>query len=133
IATVVHDLLADETGTNRFGKTLVLTGDAQPAPVHALVHVINQALGNAGRTVIYTAPLELRPVDEIAQITELVRDCEQGRVDTLLILGGNPAFDAPVDLEFARHLQKVPLRFHLGLYQDETAVLCDWHMPEVHY
>src|SRR5262249_29914001 len=30
-------------------------------------------------------------------------------------------------------LQKVPLRFHLSLYQDETSRQCQWHLPEAHY
>ena len=56
-----------------------------------------------------------------------------GRIETLLILGGNPVFNAPADLEFAEQLQRVPLRVHLGLYQDETAAECDWHLPESHF
>src|SRR5258708_35111676 len=51
----------------------------------------------------------------------------------VVILGGNPVYMAPADLKFAEHLAKVPLRIHLGLHQDETAVLCDWHIPEAHY
>ena len=54
-------------------------------------------------------------------------------VEMLVILGGNPVYTAPADLKFADHLAKVPLRIHLGLYQDETAALCDWHIPEAHY
>jgi anaerobic selenocysteine-containing dehydrogenase len=27
----------------------------------------------------------------------------------------------------------VKLRVHLGLYEDETAELCHWHIPEAHY
>ena len=55
------------------------------------------------------------------------------RVDFLLILGGNPVFTAPADLQFAAALQKVALRAHLGLYEDETAELCQWHVPEAHF
>src|SRR5437870_8616952 len=53
----------------------------------------------------------------------------------LLILGGNPAYDAPADLAFADALKntKIPLRMHLGLHQNETAELCQWHINEAHY
>ena len=56
-----------------------------------------------------------------------------GTVDFLLILGGNPVYTAPADLEFGAALQKVALRAHVGLYEDETAELCQWHVPEAHF
>ena len=61
--------------------------------------------------------------------------CARGKVDMLIILGGNPAYDAPADLEFADALKNtsIPLRVHLGLYQNETAELCQWHVNEAHY
>jgi len=62
-----------------------------------------------------------------------VRDIEAGQVDMLVILGGNPVYTAPADLNFAESLKKVRLRVHLGLYEDETAELCQWHVPEAHY
>ncbi|HEY7426874.1 MAG TPA: TAT-variant-translocated molybdopterin oxidoreductase [Gemmataceae bacterium] len=115
------------------GKCLVLAGDGQPASLHALVHAVNRKLKNIGQTVLYTQPIEAKPVDHNRQIAELVEDMAARRVKMLVILGSNPVYTAPVDLQFAEQLAKVPLRVHLGLYQDETAVLCDWHVPEAHY
>src|SRR5213075_1297304 len=62
-------------------------------------------------------------------------DMRAGKVDLLVILGGNPVFDAPANLGFADALKNsnIPLRVHLGLYQDETAELCHWHVSEAHY
>ena len=51
----------------------------------------------------------------------------------LVILGGNPVFTAPADLGFADALAKVTTRVHLGLYHDETAEHCHWHVPEAHF
>lgn len=115
------------------GKCLVLTGDSQPASLHALVHAINHTLKNVGKTVRYTDPIDAVPVDHNRQIEELVKDMAERRVKMLVVLGVNPVYTAPVDLQFADHLKNVPLRMHLGLYQDETAALCDWHIPETHY
>ena len=42
-------------------------------------------------------------------------------------------YDAPADLEFEKNLGRVPQRVHLGLYPDETAALCDWHLPQAHF
>src|SRR5205085_11960943 len=54
-------------------------------------------------------------------------------VDMLLILGGNPVYDAPADTGFAQNFTYVPFRVHLGHHFNETAELCHWHVPEAHY
>src|SRR5262249_57131149 len=56
-----------------------------------------------------------------------------GKVDLLVIVGGNPVYTAPADLEFADALGKVRLRAHLSQHHDETSDLCHWHIPEAHY
>src|SRR5262249_43832912 len=66
-------------------------------------------------------------------LRELVDDMNAGRVEMLVMLGGNPVYTAPADFGFAERLRKVPLRVHLSLYQDETSRLCQWHLPETHY
>jgi molybdopterin-containing oxidoreductase family iron-sulfur binding subunit len=115
------------------GTSLVIAGDQQHGGVHALAHAMNQALGNAGKTVYYTDPLEANPVDEMASLRELVEDMKSGKVDTLVILGANPVYSAPADFEFARRFLGVRLRIRLGLYDDETSELCHWHVPEAHF
>ena len=115
------------------GASLVIAGAHQPAPVHALAHAMNQALGNVGKTLVYTQPIEGNPVNPLDSLKQLVAEMNSGQVDTLLILGGNPIYDAPVDLDFASALKKVKFRAHLSLYDDETSELCQWHVPEAHF
>jgi molybdopterin-containing oxidoreductase family iron-sulfur binding subunit len=115
------------------GTSAVIAGDRQPAVVHALARAINDALGNTNVTVTYTAPIATSPADGTASLAALVAEMRAGKVDALFILGGNPVFTAPADLAFADALGKVANRFHLGLYDDETAELCHWHIPEAHY
>ncbi len=115
------------------GASIVIAGEYQPAGVHALAHGINQALGNVGKTVMYTDPVEAHPVDEVASLTELVNDMRGGAVETLLILGGNPVYDAPGELNFLQEFKKVKTRVHLGLYSNETGAWCHWHVPGTHY
>lgn len=115
------------------GSTVVLAGDQQPPIVHALAHAMNQALGNVGNTVIYTDSIEASPVDQLQSLRELVTDINAGEVHTLLIVGANPIYNAPADFKFAEALLKVNQRIHLSLYEDETAELCHWHVPETHY
>src|SRR5207248_8814082 len=100
---------------------------------HALAHTMNAALGNAGRTVVYTDPVEAEPVDQLESLRDLADDMRAGRVDALVILGGNPVYTAPVDLQFADAMNSVPFRVHLSLYDDETSALCHWQIPEAHF
>jgi molybdopterin-containing oxidoreductase family iron-sulfur binding subunit len=115
------------------GSSLVMAGDAQPARVHALAHLINTALDNNGRTVDYTDVVEVRSTDDMQSVRDLAADMERGLVDLLIIAGGDPVFTAPRDIAFAERLSHVKLRVHLGLYEDETSALCHWHVPEAHY
>src|SRR5262249_41791679 len=128
------DELSRELRAHR-GSSVVIAGDHQPPLVHGLAHAINQALGNFGRTVFRTDPVNANPVNQTDSLKELVGDMRGGKVDLLIILGGNPAYDSPVDLGFADAMwtTKIPLRVHLGLYQDETAQLCHWHINQTHY
>ena len=111
---------------------MVIPGDQQPPVVHALAHAINEALGSVGKTVIYTDSLEMHPVDEVASLRQLVNDMRAGQVDTLLILGGNPAYDAPADLDFAGAVSSVKTVLHVSQHANETSALCNWHVPERH-
>jgi len=115
------------------GACLVIAGEQQPPLVHALAHAMNASLGNLGKTVFYTDPIEANPVDQTASLQDLVNDLNSGAVDLLLILGGNPAFNAPVDFGMADAIRKAGLRAHLSLYEDETSAACQWHLPETHY
>jgi molybdopterin-containing oxidoreductase family iron-sulfur binding subunit len=114
------------------GSSIVIAGDEQAPEIHALAAAINSALGNIGKTVVYTEPVETDPVDQLAQIKELAADLDAGSVDLLLIVGGNPAYNAPADLDLKNKISKAKVRARIGLYEDETADLCQWHVGEAH-
>jgi molybdopterin-containing oxidoreductase family iron-sulfur binding subunit len=124
---VAQDLLRNK------GASVVIAGDHQPPLVHALAHVMNSHLGNVGKTVFYTDPIEANPVDQLASLQDLVKDLDAGAVDLLLILGGNPVFNAPVELGLRDRIKKAALSVHLSLYEDETSTVCQWTLPETHY
>ena len=126
-AAVAKDLQAHR------GTSLVIAGDAQPPVVHALAHAMNQALGNVGHTVVYTQTAEVEPVDQVESLRTLTADMTAGKVDLLLILGGNPVYTAPVDLNFSAALDKVLTRVYLAEFNDETAERCQWQIPAAHF
>jgi molybdopterin-containing oxidoreductase family iron-sulfur binding subunit len=126
-AAVARDLQAHR------GSSLVLAGDAQPALVHALAHAMNASLGNIGATVVYTRPAEIEPVDHLQSLRSLTDDLKAGKVDVLVILGGNPVYTAPADFGFSEAMDRAPLRVHLSLHEDETSARCHWQIPEAHF
>jgi molybdopterin-containing oxidoreductase family iron-sulfur binding subunit len=127
LAPLVKDLQAHR------GQSLVIPGDNQPPVVHVLAHAINEALGNVGSTVTYTQTAESQPTNQLAGFQELVGEMYAGKVEFLLVLGGNPVYTAPADLNFAAAMEKVSMRAHLSLYEDETSARCQWHVPEAHF
>lgn len=125
VEVVAKDLTANK------GKAVIVVGNRQPAHVHALAHLINASL--AGEVVKYTRGFEEKFESGTASIKELSADMTGGKVTTLVILGGNPVYNAPADLKFREALKSVKNKIHLGLYEDETAIECDWHINEAHY
>jgi molybdopterin-containing oxidoreductase family iron-sulfur binding subunit len=143
------------------GAAPVIPGPTQPPSVHALAHAMNAALGAAGNSVVYTDPVEVLPPNtnpgtQFASLRELVEDMQRPEgdaqaVDTLIIIGGNPAYTAPADIDFASQLLAFssrqlrrnvngkdvtqPRNFtaHLSGYYDETSYRCRWHIPHSHF
>ena len=123
------------------GASLVVAGEQQPAEVHALAHAINAELGNVGATLYYTDPVEAHSVNHLESLRELCADIDANKVDTLLILGGNPVYTAPHDFDFVSKLKfdqqhkrkKIQTVIHVSSHFDETSEYCDWHVAESHY
>jgi molybdopterin-containing oxidoreductase family iron-sulfur binding subunit len=113
------------------GRCLVAVGHQHDTAVQALGLLINTKLGNIGTTLALAEPSLLQP-DEAATFHDLVRRMEAGEVSSLAVLDCNPAYTAPADLDFAGAMKRVEMRFHAGLYFDETAALCQWHAPLQH-
>jgi len=126
IEAVAKDLLANR------GKGLIIAGERQPAGVHAAVSALNAHLGNAGKTVSYYETKDAA-LPSVTSLTTLVSAMQGGTVQTLVILGGNPVFDAPADLDFAAAMAKVPHTIALGHMVDETSAGAEWHIPRAHY
>ncbi len=114
------------------GKSIVIAGEDQSPEVHAVVHYINQVLENNGKTVVFTKSLEPKPADQWAELQTLVGELNANQVDLLLILGGNPVYGAPPELNLRGAIQLAKLRVRLGLYDDETSEVCQWLIPETH-
>jgi molybdopterin-containing oxidoreductase family iron-sulfur binding subunit len=125
------DALAKDLLANR-GKGLIVAGERQPPAVHAAVCALNAHLGNTGTTVTYHETKDAT-LPAIGSLASLVSAMKAGAVQTLVVLGGNPVFDAPADLDFAAAMAKVPHAIALGHTVDETSSRAEWHIPRAHY
>jgi molybdopterin-containing oxidoreductase family iron-sulfur binding subunit len=114
------------------GASLVVAGETTSTALQVVVSAINERIGAFGATVIVSEPVESRPIDQTASLAGLVADLEAGRVDTLVIVGGNPVFDAPADLSFGRAIGKAKTLIRLALHDDETTERCHWAIPAAH-
>jgi MoCo/4Fe-4S cofactor protein with predicted Tat translocation signal len=123
VAECAKDLLGNK------GKCVVMAGYRQPLEVHILAHAMNQALGNIGQTV------DLLPAIERSEtsIADLAKDLNDGKVDTLVMLGGNPVYTAPVELNWEQAQRKAKQVVRLGYHEDETFAASTWHLPEAHF
>jgi MoCo/4Fe-4S cofactor protein with predicted Tat translocation signal len=119
--------------TGARGKCVVIPGEQQSPAVHALAAAMNSALGAVGSTVVYGDPIEIVPTEQAAALKELVADMSAGKVTALVIIGADPVYTAPADLEFEKALQKVPLRIATVSHANATSRLCHWLVPMAHY
>jgi MoCo/4Fe-4S cofactor protein with predicted Tat translocation signal len=125
------DGLAKDLLANR-GKGLIVAGERQPAAVHAAVCALNTYLGNTGRTVTYYETKDAA-LPSVSSLASLVSAMKAGAIKTLVVLGGNPVFDAPADLDFASAMAKAAQSIVLGHTVDETSLKATWHVPRAHY
>jgi molybdopterin-containing oxidoreductase family iron-sulfur binding subunit len=125
VAAVVRDLNASR------GEGVLIAGETQPPELHSLVAQMNDTLGNTGQTVSPT-PVSSLPRNQIA-FDDLVEELHRGAVELLVVLGGNPRYDAPADFDFADAFDKVKLRVHHSVSFNETSRHSHWHVPAAHF
>jgi molybdopterin-containing oxidoreductase family iron-sulfur binding subunit len=112
--------------------SIVIAGDHQSPRVHAAAHAINAQLHNVGSTLVYTEPLEVNPVDQLASLKSLIGDLNAGNVELLVVFGGNPVYNTPADLGFLDAFRKAKTIVRVASHEDETYPYCHWHLPESH-
>jgi MoCo/4Fe-4S cofactor protein with predicted Tat translocation signal len=115
------------------GRCVVIPGEYAAPAVHMAAYALNQQLGAIGKTVVYTETVLPMPTEQTAALTALVSAMRSGQVKWLVMLGVNPVYSAPADLNFRDAMDSVPNTVHLGLMADETGSISTWHINQAHY
>jgi len=111
------------------GESLVAVGEGAPESVQLLGFFVNDLLEAPGST----RRLLARPEPQAASITDLADELKAGRVDKLFILGGNPVYDAPADLDWPLLQQRAGETIRFGYWNDETSASASTHILLPHY
>ena len=114
------------------GQSLVIAGKRQPAEVHAMVMAINEHLKNSGNTVNYVELYDAL-LPSYNSIVALKNAVQKQEINTLFIFGGNPVYNAPSDVDFAKVLKKIKTTIHLSEHNAETSKIANWHLPLAHF
>jgi MoCo/4Fe-4S cofactor protein with predicted Tat translocation signal len=115
------------------GRCVIIPGEQASPAVHAAAYLLNASLENVGKTVIYTETVNPMPSEQVADLKALVADMNAGKVQWLVMLGVNPLYSAPADLNFQDAFNKVSTTVHLGSHVDETGSVSTWHINKAHY
>lgn len=126
VGGIADDLLAHR------GRAVITAGAQQPVAAHALAFVMTAMLEGFGKTLAFSGDLDAGRPTHAQSMADLITQLNGGRVQTLIILGGNPVYDAPSDLNFAEALKKAATTLHLSLFDNETSAACTWHLPAAH-
>jgi molybdopterin-containing oxidoreductase family iron-sulfur binding subunit len=125
-AELFEAVIADVQGAG--AQAVIVPGLQQSPEVHAIAAALNKRLGS--EAVRYIQPVQA--VTGAGSLSDLAAELAAGEVDLLVVLGGNPVYDAPSDLKFAELLEKVPTRVHLTREPNETSALFNWVLPMTH-
>jgi molybdopterin-containing oxidoreductase family iron-sulfur binding subunit len=111
------------------GRFAVVAGPQSSLAAQSAAFTLNAS----SKAVTYTETVAPLPSEQTADLKSLVADMNAGKVQWLVMLGTNPLYNAPADLNFLDAFNKVPNAVHLGTHVDETGFYSTWHIPKAHY
>ena len=123
VAAAAADLKANA------GRAVVLVGRSQPPEVHALVHGLNAGLK---APVDAHAPVDPHLDGHMASLQATVADLRAGHVQTLIVLGGDPAYSGLGSLNVAAAIASAPFSVHFTEHLNDTSATCQWRAPLSH-
>ncbi len=126
------NVLTDELLNSR-ERSLVTAGNEHAPEVHAAVAAINYALQNNGSTITYHSVPHIDEENQRAKFARMIEDMNNGQYDAAVIIGTNPVFTAPSDINVEQALQNTSTTLHLSNYYNETSQIANWHVNRAHF
>lgn len=123
VETVARDLASHRS------RSVVVAGARQPPHVHVIALAINAALDSFEHTLRFTPSPWLQAGEAAFDSRGLMDALEAGEVETLAVLGGNPAYGV---LGFEERAKRARSRIVLAEFPNETARLASWLLPALH-
>jgi len=111
------------------GRSLIVAGLLQPTAVHLHAAMLNELLGNTGVTL----RLMRRGRSAALRLDDLAARVRDGKVETLVVLGVNPVYNAPAGLAWEKLQSSIKTVIRWGLHEDETSARSAWHVPAAHF
>lgn len=118
LACMAQDLVKSK------GRGLIICGESQPPEVHAAVHALNARLGNIDQTITFTESSDIDRPNCISSIQEFA--AQSRSIKTLVVLGGNPVYTAPRELDLEGVIGGIKDSLYVGHHRNETARVCRW-------
>ena len=118
--------------------SLVLAGSAAEGYAHgsqnaAAINLLNQVLGNVGKTVeaaeVVPFPQMAPATGNTAALKKLNEGLAAGKYKVLFSYTANPAFTAPGAMKFTDNMAKAGFKVVFAHYLDETALQADLVLP----
>jgi len=126
LAAMAQDLV------DHAGAGVIVAGERQPPEVHAMVHRLNADLGNHGKTIVFTDLADADRPGLLESAVNLASALESGEIQSLVILGGNPVYDFPANVDLAAAIGGLKSSLHLTLHQNETSRACSQMVDLAH-
>lgn len=112
------------------GASLVVGGFHLSADTHALIALANAYLGAPGHTLSLVEVPQNVCQDNLDTLAQAI---QARKIQTLFIIGGNPAYNAPAGLDWPSLQAKIPQVLRWGTHIDETSSLSHIHLAGHHY
>ncbi len=131
IKTAAADLMKAQ------GRSLVVAGSPHGQTENALaiqvaVNMINSMLKNDGETVDHNVSPSNQMQGSYKELSGLIKEMNDGKVDTLIIYKANPVYTLPLEAGFTEALKKVKTILYIGNELNETALLSNYVLPDHH-
>jgi len=112
---------------------LVLAGPALPVEAHIACQLLNTILGAVGHTIDRSFAAAGPELLTYSELGSLLQRAAHGEFAAAIFWGANPAYSFPDASLWKGAISGISRTVRIGSYEDETALDCQWRLPEHHW